>query len=103
MIKKYFVEKFLKKLVILSSEWENFALVGKEWRYKNVSQIDSYKSIKSILDDQEISKIYDISVSKNPNLRYVDRGEKNKIKEIIKNSININHFDYFSKVIVTTN
>ena len=50
----------------------------------------------SILDDQEISKIYDISV-RYPNLRYAGRGEKNKIKEIIKNSININHLIIFQK------
>ena len=88
-----------KKLTIFtSSEWENFALVGKEWRYKNGYKIDSYKSIKSILNDQEISKIYDISVRWHPNLRYAGRGEKDKIKEIVKNSLNINHFDYFSNV-----
>ena len=42
--------------------------------------------------------MYDITVRWHPNLRYAGKGEKDKIREIINDTIKINHFDYLSNV-----
>ena len=46
--KKIFCRKIFKKKIsnFYKFRMGEFALVGKEWRYKNGHKIDSYKSIK---------------------------------------------------------